>query len=430
LAGGQLQFGAAPLTDVSFDKFKVTGQLDHVVYEQWDALSTDLQALSEGSMEEELEQTLDHVTLNIALFDVFGFEMDQVLTRITRAPGFWHVDLANEWLEGKVSVNDDPAAPLAIAMQRLEFESDGGDEAEDPLAEVAPGDLALARFSVDTLTLDGEDYGTWGFLYEPQTDGALLKDLRVKVKGLNVAEDASVRWQVSEGKHKSAFTGTVLVPDLGSALQQWGYASSIEGQDFSLSADVSWPGSPAMVDLEVINGLIRLDEGQGRFVQADSNMGALRLLGIFDFASLARRFRLDFSDVVDSGFSFNKIEGETRFSAGVVDVVEPIMIEGSGSIFKVGGRVNLNSQELDNDMIVTLPVNRNLPWYAAYSALATGPLTGAGVFLVQQVFQNQINAISSAKYKISGTMDEPVIEFVSIFSDSVREAPAEEPTGQ
>lgn len=430
LAGGQLHFGVEPLRDVSFEKFKVTGQLDHVVYEQWDALSTDLQALSEGSMEEELEKTLDHVTLNIAFFDVFGFEMDKVLTRITREPDFWHVDLTNEWLEGRVSVNDDPAAPLSIEMQRIELESDDGDAAEDPLVEVAPGDLALARFAVDALTLDGEDYGTWGFLYEPQENGALLKDLQVKVKGLNVAEDASVSWQVIEGKHKSKFAGTVLVPDLGSALQQWGYASSIEGQDFSLSADVSWPGSPAMVDLEVINGLIRLEEGEGRFVQADSNMGALRLLGIFDFASLARRFRLDFSDVVDSGFSFNKIEGETRFASGIVDVVEPIMIEGSGSIFKVGGRVNLHSQELDNDMIVTLPVNRNLPWYAAYSALATGPLTGAGVFLVQQVFQNQINAISSAKYKISGTMDEPVIEFVSIFSDSVREAPAEEPTGQ
>ena len=185
-----------------------------------------------------------------------------------------------------------------------------------------------------------------------------------------------------------------------------------------------------MADLEVIDGLIRIMEGEGRFVQADNNMGALNLLGIFDFASLARRFRLDFSDVVDSGFSFSSIEGETRFKSGVVDVVDPILIEGSGSIFKVAGRVDLNSQELDNDMIVTLPVNRNLPWYAAYSAFATGPLTGAGVFLANRLFQNQINAISSAKYKITGTMDEPIIEFVSIFSDSVREAPEVEPTGE
>jgi uncharacterized protein YhdP len=179
-----------------------------------------------------------------------------------------------------------------------------------------------------------------------------------------------------------------------------------------------------MAELETIDGLVRLMKGEGTFVQADSNMGALRVLGIFDFASLMRRFRiLDFSDVVKSGFSFTNISGEKRFKSGVIDVVDPILIEGSGSILKVGGRVNLNTQELDNDMIVTLPVNRNLPWYAAYSAIVTGPLTGAGVFLAQKVFQNQINAMSSAKYKITGTMDEPIIEFVTIFSDSVRDAP-------
>jgi uncharacterized protein YhdP len=149
----------------------------------------------------------------------------------------------------------------------------------------------------------------------------------------------------------------------------------------------------------------------------------LRLLGMFDFASIAKRFRLDFSDVLKSGFSFNSIEGEVRFKTGIVDVVDPILIEGAGSIFKVAGRVNLLSGDLDNDMIVTLPVNRNLYWYAAFSAISTGPLAGAGVFLAQKVFQNQINTISSAKYKITGTIDEPVIEFVTIFSDTVREAP-------
>ena len=185
-----------------------------------------------------------------------------------------------------------------------------------------------------------------------------------------------------------------------------------------------------MVALENVFGNVKLAQGHGRFVQADSNMGALRLLGIFDFASLARRFRLDFSDVLDSGFTFDRIEGLTRFSDGVVDVIEPIEIEGSGSKFKVAGRVDLRSQTLDNDVIVTLPVNRNLPWYAAYSAFVTGPLTGAGVFIAQKVFEDQINAMSSAKYKVSGTVEEPVVEFVSFFNDSVRDAPALPPTGQ
>jgi uncharacterized protein YhdP len=426
LAGGRLHFGHEPMGAISFQHLQVSGELAHVVYEEWDQLSLDLEQLSEGSMEQELVQTLDAVEVTVGLFDVFGFEMENVLTRITRSPDAWHVDLENEWLEGRVSASDDDAVPLDIAMQKLMFESDLETMGDDPLGPVAPGELAAARFSVEQLLLDGEDYGSWSFLYQPEVQGARLEDLKVNVRGLQIADDATVDWQLINGQHQSHFSGTVLVPDLAKALQDWGFASSIEGEDFRFYGDVAWPGSPAMVDLEVIDGLVRLIRGQGRFVQADSNVGgALRLLGIFDFASLARRFRFDFSDVVKSGFSFNKIEGETRFRSGIIDVVDPILIEGSASTFKVAGRVNLTSRELDNDMIVTLPVNRNLPWYAAFSAIATGPLAGAGVFLAQRVFQDQINAMSSAKYKITGTMEEPIIEFVTIFSDSVRDAPEE-----
>ena len=108
-------------------------------------------------------------------------------------------------------------------------------------------------------------------------------------------------------------------------------------------------------------------------------------------------------------------------------MLQPITIEGSSSIFRVGGQLNTNTGALDSDLIVTLPVSRNLPWYAAYSALAN-PLVGAGVFIAQKIFEDQINKMTSAKYKVTGTVDLPVIEFVSIFSDSVRETPEVEPT--
>jgi uncharacterized protein YhdP len=212
-----------------------------------------------------------------------------------------------------------------------------------------------------------------------------------------------------------------MIDDLAEAQQNFGFASSIEGEGLKLTADVSWDGSPAMVDIERVSGEVEILEGSGRFVQAETG-GALKLLGIFDFASLARRFRLDFSDLIDDGFEFTDIQGVISFDEGEVVVQEPIVIHGSSGKFTVGGGMNLVSNTLDNDMIVTLPVGRTLPWYAAYSAIATGPLAGAGVMLAQKVFENQINLMSSAKYKISGSIEEPEIQFVTIFNDTVREA--------
>ena len=148
-------------------------------------------------------------------------------------------------------------------------------------------------------------------------------------------------------------------------------------------------------------------------------------MGIFDFASIGRRLRLDFSDVVEKGFEFTEIKGLTSFNHGHIRLTQPIEIDGSTGRFAVGGEVDLKAGTLNNEMIVTLPVTRTLPWYAAISA---GPLSGIGVMFAQKLLEKQmgqIDKVSSAKYKVSGTIDEPNIEFVSPFSNKLGETSGE-----
>ena len=192
----------------------------------------------------------------------------------------------------------------------------------------------------------------------------------------------------------------------------------MEGSNFNLSASLVWDGSPAAIDMAVAEGQIKLLNGKGRFVQADPG-AALKLLGVFDFAQIGRRLSFDFSDVVQKGWSFHGIQGSLDYKKGKMSILEPIVIEGSSSTFKLAGSVDLNTRELDNDMIVTLLVSRNLPWYAAYSAIATGPLAGLGVLLAQKILKSQINQASSAKYTVSGTIESPKIELHSLFNNSL-----------
>jgi len=419
LTGGRIHLGKDLMGAVTFDKLKVSGSLLRVNYEMWDEMIIDLQNLSDVSLEGELAETLDAIEVNVGVLDVYGFEIDDVLTRITRKSTTWDVALKSAMLVGTVLVHDE--SPLKIDLDYLKVEST--EINEDPLEDADPSTFELADVTLDKLWVGEEDYGSWSFRFTPQDMGGRIDNLIANVKGFELMGEGEVTWEHSNNEHNSGFRGKVLVPDLAYSLREWGFASSIEGKDFEFSSDVTWPGTPAMVDLDIISGKIKLESGSGRFVQAESNVGALKLLGIFDFASLARRFRLDFSDVVKSGFTFSNISGVSRFSHGLVDVVDPLVIEGSSSIFKVAGQMDLESEVIDSDMVVTLPVNRNLPWYAAYTAFVVGPLTGAGVFLAQKLFKNQIDTMSSAKYKITGTIDEPLIEFVSIFDASVRQLP-------
>lgn len=425
--GGQLHFGSSPMGKVKYDKVKVTGSLAFVDYNEWKSLTSDLDKRTNVSLQSAVASTLDAIDVKVAKMDVLGTQLENVDTHIERGKGTWNVQLTNRMLKGVIKVPDDVAKPYGVALDYLHFTSaPHSDDAPqpDPLADVAPRELDAIDFSTKSLTLDGEDYGAWSFRFRPSTTGGRIESLQAEVKGLSILDDSVVTWDDTGEAQSSHFVGRINVPSLASALKQWGYASSIETENMKLNADVRWPGSPANVDIYDVEGQVSLYGGKGRFVQAEGGAGALKLLGIFDFASLARRFRFDFSDIVDKGFSFTEIKGSTRLDKGTLSVVDPILIVGSGSTFKIGGSVNLKTGKLDNDMIVTLPVTRNLPWYAAYSAIATGPLAGVGVWLAQKVFENQIDQMSSAKYKITGTLDQPVIEFVSIFSDKVRESAA------
>ena len=421
VTGGRLHFGGEELGAVSYEAMKVTGTIDHVIYEEWDDFIESLDRVSDLSIESEMALALDDIVLDVALLDVFSLELPSTKLRITRAGTGWQVELRNRNLAGTVHIGDEENQPIKVQLDYLRFFDEDGDGSEDPFADISPQDMVAIDFSTAELLVDGENYGSWKFDFRPGDNGAAMENMTAEVRGMSIIEPSRARWTYTDGVHSSEFEGVVETDNLGLALKRWGFASSIEGEDFRFVARIKWAGSPAMVDLDRVEGPVQIKGGKGRFVQADSS-AALKLLGIFDFNQLAKRFRFDFSDVVNKGYSFDKLEGAVAFDKGKFYISEPILIEGPGSNFKVGGTVDLLTRKLDNDMIVTLPVGKNLPWYAAYSAFATGPLAGATVFFAQKVFKNQINQMSSAKYQISGTIDDPDIQFISIFDDSVREA--------
>ena len=423
--GGVLHFGNEPLSEISYDAISVTGNLSQVNYEAWDQFFLAMESLSDVSLESELADRVDLISLHIDELNVYALELQDVVANITRIEDAWRAELQNVELSGVVVLNDDDEKPLVVNLDFLRFTDEPG--ATDPLLEVRPQELGDIDFSTSELTYGDENYGNWSFQLRPDIQGATLDNLSAEVKGISIHEGAEVNW-FFDGAHSSTFKGNVSTDNLALALKEWGFASSIEGTGFEFAADFSWQGPPSAIEVEIVSGELEILGGKGRFVQAETGTGALKLLGIFDFAQIARRFRFDFSDVVQKGWSFNDVIGSVGFDSNVITILDPVAIEGSSSNFTIGGVVDLATGALNNDMIVTLPVSRNLPWYAAYSAIVTGPLFGAAVMLAQKVLGAQIDLISSAKYLVRGTIEEPKIEFVSFFNDSIREtAPSEPP---
>lgn len=150
----------------------------------------------------------------------------------------------------------------------------------------------------------------------------------------------------------------------------------------------------------------------GRFLDVEEATGA-RILSLLDFANIARRLKLDFSDVFDRGIGFDYVSASGELDEGVLSFTEPMDIHAPGSDFRISGTVDLADGVLNNEMIVTLPLSSNLPWYTWL--VTAEPVTAVGVLVGREIFKEQIRTLSSARYRITGTIEEPNLEFVDIF---------------
>jgi len=154
----------------------------------------------------------------------------------------------------------------------------------------------------------------------------------------------------------------------------------------------------------------------GRFLDVETGSGPMRVFSLLNFNAIAKRMTFDFSDVFGKGISFDEIEAKMAVDHGLVNFIEPMVIDGTGSNFKVSGSVDLVNGDLDNEMIVTLPVNKSLPWYAAYLGIVASPLAAGAVLVGERIFREQIQQFSSARYKVAGTLESPTVTFVGVFN--------------
>jgi uncharacterized protein YhdP len=139
---------------------------------------------------------------------------------------------------------------------------------------------------------------------------------------------------------------------------------------------------------------------------------------LFNITALTKRISLDFSDVVGGGISFEEAYADIQLEDQTMRFTKNLIIKSTSSRYELGGEVDLRSNLLDAQMIVTLPVSDSLPWYAAYLTFFN-PLAGIGVAVGERVFRKPIERMSSAKFSITGSLEEPDVVFTELFNQDI-----------
>ncbi|GAA5523979.1 hypothetical protein Maes01_00528 [Microbulbifer aestuariivivens] len=312
----------------------------------------------------------------------------------------------------------------AQGQAQLQTQSQDGADRPDPLAGFDFTQLPHMDFSTQSLWYGEDNYGRWSFRVRPSAERLVVSDIIGAARGVRVEGrgeganklGAQLMWmRDADGVESSQFIGRLSAKDLADVQRASSQEPLIESQSAIFDMALRWDGSPLQITPRQMNGELKIDIRDGRFLRASDNAGSalLRLLSLFNFDTWARRLRLDFSDLYQSGMAFDRVRGEVFFEGeGELLIAVPIQVEGPTSELQMAGRVNLVQEDLDLSLVATLPVGNNL---ALVAALAGGLPAAAGVYLISKAFKKQVNNVASVSYRISGDWADPQVRFDKLF---------------
>lgn len=222
-------------------------------------------------------------------------------------------------------------------------------------------------------------------------------------------------------RHRAAFGFTLELSNTGNLLTRLGLPQTLKGGKGKMSGQVAWLGSPLELDAASLNGDIKVAIEEGQFLKVDPGMA--KLLGVLSLQSLPRRLILDFRDVFQQGFAFDRIDGDVKVTQGVADT-RNLRMRGVQAVVLMEGQADL-AQETQNLRVFVIPEINAGTASLAYAAI--NPAIGLGTFIAQILLRKTVVEANTREFTVKGSWADPQVERVQKTSVPAAEGPPPPP---
>ena len=407
---GTARFDGAPAVLGPEPGLQVAGEWPQFDLAEWIALGAASPGTPAAGTGPRLMDWLGPVDVRLERATVYGFEFPDVVAKLRGEGDAWRVGVSSPRAEGRVTVPDDLARgrPIVLEMKRLHLVGAGEATAAAGAAAAEPADPRR----LPAITVSAEDF-VWQARRFGRLDAVIARDARgLTIERFDTAApsygiQATGSWYVENGAARTRIDGLLHSSDFGEAAAWLGYRDAVDAKKARLAAHLWWPGAPAGNAVRVMSGDVQLllEDGQLR----DIEPGAGRVLGLLSVAQLPRRLSLDFRDVTDQGLAFDSVKGDFELRAGNA-YTQNLLLKGPALDIGIVGRTGLASEDYDQTMVVSGNTGGPL---AVAGALAAGPIVGAGVLVLSQVFKDQLQGLTRVYYHVRGPWSAPVVERIS-----------------
>ena len=377
--------------------------------------------------------------LNVDAFSLKSLAFNNAFIEASSAAdkGVWNFRIDSEEAEGESSI--DETGLLDVRLSRLKLPSSNekpdsnvsvqttefGLTMENPfirdvsrsvMASIDISQVPRASVKLSRVFLGEEDYGTWSFRTRPINDGVQFLDILGEIKGLKIGEPddrATLAWRQKGVQNLCKFEGRVFTRDVGQVLERFGNEAFVRTKTLRSTLSLEWRGAPDQFSFHNAKGRFSFLFRDGNFIRG-AEVGEnpiLRLFGLFNFDTVLRRLKLDFSDLAKQGYAFEKFKGIFELNYGLVKLRKPVTVESTTSKVQMVGYIDLLSYKMDTQILVTLPVASNL---TVAAALVAGIPTALGIYAVSKLFKTQMEGVSSIVYSATGPWSDPDMRVISV----------------
>jgi uncharacterized protein (TIGR02099 family) len=225
-------------------------------------------------------------------------------------------------------------------------------------------------------------------------------------------------------RHRAAFSFTLDLANSGGLLSRLGLPQTLKGGKGKMAGQVAWLGSPLEPDASTMNGDINVAISEGQFLKADP--GVAKLLGVLSLQSLPRRLILDFRDVFQQGFAFDRIDGDLKITQGVANT-RNLRMRGVQALVLMEGQADL-ARETQNLRVFVVPEINAGTASLAYAAI--NPAIGLGTFIAQVLLRKAVVEATTREFTITGPWADPQVEQVQRTTvPAAADEPASGPAG-
>ena len=216
-----------------------------------------------------------------------------------------------------------------------------------------------------------------------------------------------------DGKQYSKINFHMTSNNIGSLLKRWKYDAGIEDSPASMSGSISWFEKPWSIIPAKMEGDAAFSLGKGHFTEVSD--AKARIFSLFTMQSIARRLTLDFSDVFEEGFFYDKINGVVSLFDGKL-YSDRLFIDGVAAKVNLSGFVDLNNQTIEQNAIVIPRLTSSLPLLSGWAA---EPSTGFIVYILSKIMEPAIDVVSQIEYRIHGSLKDIQVEEIDKQSKTI-----------